>query len=209
MKKLFFVLLVLALVVPMGLFAESRLGVNAAYGAVNTTYYAGTGSSDSNKIFAYNRGLHIQLDYDYLFNSHIALNAQADADLSHQCNIGWQSTPSQQYSPKIGYGAKVGVNFYLSFLRLGAGLRYQIMNMGFTGGTMSFKTLLLSMNADLVFNIGEKYGLVIGLDFGYPLSTKLTNRADSGESMTSDLNISKTMFSDGVFLVYGGFQFRF
>lgn len=208
-RKIIFVLLVLALVLPMGLFAASRLGVNVGYADIRTGYYADQHSSSESEMWADDQGVHVQLDYDYLFNSHVAVNAQTDVDFANYCYVGGKNAASMEYTPKIGYGLKGGVNFYLSFLRLGTGLRYQITNSGFTGGVMSIRTLSLSMNIDLVINIGEKYALIAGADYGFPLSSKMTNKADSGESMTTDLNIAQRFLQNGLLCLYGGFQFRF
>ena len=208
-RKIVFVLLVSVLMLPMGLFAASRLGVNIGYADISTGYYADQYSSSEYEMWADDQGVHVQLDYDYLFNSHVAVNAQADVDFANYCSVGGKNVGYTKYTPKIGYGLKAGVNFYLSFLRLGTGLRYQITNAGFTGGVMSIRSLFISMNADLVLNMGEKYALVIGAEYGFPLSSKMTNKADSGGSLTTDLNIAKRFLKDGDIIIYGGFQFKF
>ena len=74
---------------------------------------------------------------------------------------------------------------------------------------MSIRSLFISVNADLVLNMGEKYALVIGAEYGFPLSSKMTNKADSGGSLTTDLNIAKRFLKDGDIIIYGGFQFKF
>lgn len=209
MKKYFFVLLVLALIMPMGLFAESRLGISGGWKEVHITYYpSGTSSSSSpygnNTESSDDRAYIAQLDYDYLFNKYIAVSVQGDVGFSYKNNIA-----GTHYTPTFGYSAKAGVNFYLSFLRVGTGIRYQVTRGGYDGGIMSVKSLLIPLNVDILINIGSKNTLVFGAEYSCPLSAAMVGKSNSGDSMKTSLNLQKKFLEAGSLSFYAGLQFRF
>lgn len=207
MKKYFFVFLVLALIMPMEVFAESRLGIGGGWKEVYIRYQDGTSSTYSSYYDSKSsddRAYIAQLDYDYLFNKNVAVNVQGDVGFSYKNDVGGVS-----YTPTFGYSVKAGVNFYLSFLRIGTGIRYQITRGRYTGGEMSVRSVLLPINIDFLINVGEKGAIVFGAEYGYPLSAKMVGKSNSGGSLESSLNLKSTIIETGSLCFYGGYQFKF
>lgn len=208
MRKSLIILLVLAFVVPMGLFAGAKLGVNVGYGETFLRY-KDSSSQNSTSQFVYNptaddRSTRVALDFDYLFSNNLALNLEGDVGFSKENNIG-----GVNYTPETGYGAKAGLAMYLYFLRLGAGLRYQVTRGNFTGGEMSIRSFLATINVDILINVDKKSSLVIGAEYGYPLSAKMVGKVHQSGSLETSLSLDNAFFQTGEIFFYGGYKYTF
>ena len=207
MRKSLIILLVLAFIVPMGLFAEAKLGVNVGYGETFLRYKNGSSQGNTSNMYiptADERSTRVALDFDYLFSNNLALNLEGDVGFSKKNKIG-----GMDYTPETGYGAKAGIAMYLYFLRLGAGLRYQVSRGNFTGGEMDIRSFHATMNVDILINVDKKSALVIGAEYGYPLSAKMVGKVYQNGTMESSLSLDNAFFQTGEIFFYGGYKYTF
>lgn len=199
-RKLLFIFLLS--VTASVLSAVSAPGVNIGYGYTYLEYSPESGEKEST-LYASNKAIDIELDHDYLFNDYLAFNLRGNATFSKHSIIS-----GEKYTTLTGYGLKAGVNIYLSFLRLGCGVRYSLMRGESPGGERSIRTLFVSTNLDTIITIGEKSSFISGMEYGYPLRGELIEES-SGISGKSSLSLDNAFLKTGVIIFYGGYRLKF
>ena len=191
MKKSVTVVLLL-LVIVSGAAASSALALRAGLGIV---HFSHSESEGGKTVSSGSNGLHFQADWDIFMTENTAFNLQADLDVGRKSYINGTNLTSQ-----AGYGIRAGFDYNLEFLRLGAGIRWQAFYAGDKGEIGSVSGLLVSLNADLVFDT-----LILGIEYAYPLKAWIK---ESGKD-SRELSLDRVLFDTGAFFAYAGVRCTF
>ena len=191
MKKGVTVVLLLIVIVS-GAAASSALALRGGLGIVHFSHSEKGGgktvSSGSN-------GLHFQADWDIFMTERTAFNLQADLDVGRKSYMNGTNLTSQ-----AGYGIRAGFDYNLEYLRLGAGIRWQVFYAGDKGEIGSVSGLLASFNVDFICET-----LILGIEYAYPLKAWIK---ESGET-SRELNLDRVLFDTGAFFAYAGVRCTF
>ena len=196
-RKILCVLTVFVLLLPLGLSAESRIGVRGGAGILHVYHTPLDTSSEKEQKGSGGTGITLSLDYDLFLTDHIALNAVADISGNSKSYIN-----DTAQKTRLGYGVKAGVSFYPGSFRLGAGVRYSVMREGEKEDTSSLRALLLSANLDLVLSCTESSYIIIGAEYGYPLTAIVV----TPDGTKTKLSLNRQVLNTGFLCLYLGIQ---